>query len=103
MSRPNPCLNLKAVCAQGYDCLGRRCPYHQRGICFLHGARNAATGAHLIVTNHALLLSEMAAGTEILPEYSHLIIDEAHHLESVATDQLGTELRERDLFDHLDQ
>ncbi|MCL0038631.1 exonuclease domain-containing protein [Dehalococcoidia bacterium] len=91
------------VCAQGYDCLGRRCPYHQRGICFLHSARNAATGAHLIVTNHALLLSEMAAGTEILPEYSHLIIDEAHHLESVATDQLGTELRERDLFDHLDQ
>jgi len=91
------------VCAQGYDCLGRRCPYHQRGICFLHGARKAATGAHLIVTNHALLLSEMAAGTEILPEYSHLVIDEAHHLESVATDQLGSELRERDLFDHLDQ
>jgi len=91
------------VCAQGYDCLGRRCPYHQRGVCFLHRARNAATGAHLIVTNHALLLSEMAAGTEILPKYSHLVIDEAHHLESVATDQLGTELRERDLFDHLDQ
>ncbi|MBT9163215.1 MAG: putative ATP-dependent helicase DinG [Chloroflexi bacterium] len=91
------------VCAQGYDCLGRRCPYHQRGVCFLHGARKVAAGAHLIVTNHALLLSEMAAGAEILPEYRHLVIDEAHHLEGVATDQLGTELREQDLFDHLDQ
>jgi DNA polymerase-3 subunit epsilon/ATP-dependent DNA helicase DinG len=91
------------VCAQRYDCLGRRCPYHQRGICFLHGARRAATGAHLIVTNHALLLSEMAAGAEILPEYSHLVIDEAHHLEGVATDQLGSELREGDIIDYLNQ
>ena len=45
----------------------------------------------------------MAAGARILPEYSRLIIDEAHHLEDVATDQLGIELRERDIFDHLDQ
>ncbi|MBT9158827.1 MAG: putative ATP-dependent helicase DinG [Dehalococcoidia bacterium] len=116
------------VCAQGYDCLGRRCPYsgirdqgsgvggrgavncqpttdnrEQWGICFLHSARKAAAGAHLIVTNHALLLSEMATGAEILPEYHHLVIDEAHHLEGVATDQLGTELREQDFLDHLDQ
>ncbi len=91
------------ICAQSYDCLGKKCPYQQRGLCFLYRARKAAESAHLIVINHALLLSEIASGSQILPGYSHLIIDEAHHLEDVATAQLGVEIRERDIFDHLDQ
>ncbi|MDD5094028.1 MAG: helicase C-terminal domain-containing protein [Dehalococcoidia bacterium] len=91
------------VCAQSYDCLGRKCPYYQRGLCFLHRARNVAGNAHLIVTNHALLLSEVAADAQILPEYAHLIIDEAHHFEDVATDQMGVEIREEGIVDHLDQ
>ena len=91
------------ICAQSYDCLGRQCPYQQKGLCFLHRARKMAESAHLIVINHALLLSEIATGSQILPAYSHLIIDEAHHLEEVATAQLGVEIRERDIFDHLEQ
>jgi len=91
------------VAAQGYDCVGKRCPYHQQGRCFLLRARSAAAGAHLIVTNHALLLSEVAAGAQVLPEYTHLVIDEAHHFEDVATDQLGFEIREEDILGHLDQ
>jgi predicted DnaQ family exonuclease/DinG family helicase len=91
------------VCAQSYDCLSKQCSYYQRGLCFLHRARKAAESAHLIIVNHALLLSEIASGAQILPEYSHLIIDEAHRFDDVATDQLGIEIRERDIFDHLDQ
>lgn len=91
------------MCAQGYDCLGRFCPYQRRGLCFLYRARKQAESAHLIVVNHALLLSEIASGAQILPDYNHLIIDEAHHIESVATDQLGIQIRERDVFDHLSQ
>ncbi len=91
------------ICAQSYDCLGKKCPYQQRGFCFLHRARKSAESAHLIVINHALLLSEIAAGGQILPPYSHLIIDEAHHVEEVATAQLGIEIREKDIFEYLDQ
>ncbi|NQT74779.1 MAG: 3'-5' exoribonuclease [Chloroflexi bacterium] len=91
------------MCAQPYDCMGKQCTYMHRGLCFLHRARKAAHSSHLIIVNHALLLSDTTSGGQILPDYSHLIIDEAHHLEEVATSQLGTEIRERDIFDHLDQ
>lgn len=91
------------IAAQGYDCLGKHCRYYQQDLCFLHRARHAAGEAHLIVTNHALLLSEAVAGARILPEYHYLIVDEAHHLEDVATGQFGSELREEDILNHLDQ
>lgn len=89
------------VCAQAESCLGVRCPYQRRGHCFLYRARRKAEGAHLIIANHALLLSEIASGSKVLPEYSHLIIDEAHHLEEEATEQWGSEVRERDLGGYL--
>jgi len=44
--------------------------------------------AHLIVTNHALLLSDLAVDNRILPEYKYLVIDEAHNFG-------------KELFDHL--
>ncbi len=91
------------ICAQVYDCLGKKCSFHQKGLCFLHRVRKEAESAHLIVINHALLLSEMSAGGQILPPYSNLVIDEAHHLEEVATSQLGIDIREKDLFEYLDQ
>ena len=89
------------VCAQAESCLGAQCPYQRRGHCFLYRARRKAEGAHLIIANHALLLSEIASGSNVLPEYSHLIIDEAHHLEEEATEQWGFEVRERDLGSYL--
>ncbi len=91
------------ICAQPYDCLGKQCPYQHRGLCFLYRARKEAESAHLIVTNHALLLSEIGRGGQILPPYKHLVIDEAHHLEDVATSQLGVSIREKDIYDYLDQ
>lgn len=59
------------------------------GRCFFYGARRQAEEAHLIVVNHSLLLSDMVTENRVLPRYQHLIIDEAHHLEDVATGQLS--------------
>jgi len=56
--------------------------------------------AHIIVVNHALLLSDMLVSNRVLPEYHHLIVDEAHHLEARATEQLGFETH-RDQADSL--
>ena len=85
------------VCAQSESCLGPQCPYQRRGHCFLYRARQKAEHAHLIVVNHSLLLSDIATASNVLPEYSHLIIDEAHHLEEEATEQWGFQVGERDL------
>lgn len=91
------------VCAQSESCLGSQCPYHRRGHCFLHRARRKAENAHLIIVNHALLLSDLATAGNVLPEYGHLIIDEAHHLEEEATEQWGFQVGERDLGGYLNR
>ena len=57
--------------------------------CFLRAARERAEQAHIIVVNHALLLSDLARGGGLIPDYQHLIVDEAHNLEDEATRQLG--------------
>jgi DNA polymerase-3 subunit epsilon/ATP-dependent DNA helicase DinG len=82
-------------------CTGPRCPDFER--CFFFGARRAAEAAHLIVVNHALLLSDIKAENAVLPRYDHVIIDEAHHLEDVATDQLGWQLDQATLLHFLDE
>lgn len=91
------------LCAQFDEYQEGQCPHRQRGTCFLYRARHAAENAHLIVVNHALLLSDMAADAKILPPHDHLIIDEAHHLEDEATNQLGSQVTQWDLFSYLNR
>ena len=80
-----------------------QCPgMRGEGPCFLRAARDRAEGANIIVVNHALLLSDLAMGGRLLPEYQHLIVDEAHHLEEVATRQLGTQVSQNRLTEDLD-
>ncbi len=56
--------------------------------CYFFQARRLAESAHVVIVNHALLLADIAVENRALPEYKRLIIDEAHHLESAATDSL---------------
>ena len=85
------------VSADSEDCLGLPCEYLRRGACFLQHARKQAEASHLVIVNHALLLADVATGGHVLPEYDHLIIDEAHNLEDEATDQFGFEAGEADI------
>ena len=64
--------------------------------CFLRAARQRAEQAHIIVVNHALLMTDLAFGG-LIPEYNNVIIDEAHHLEEAATNQFGFELPQNEL------
>jgi DNA polymerase-3 subunit epsilon/ATP-dependent DNA helicase DinG len=81
-------------------CTGPRCPHFRE--CFFFKARRAAEAAHLIVVNHALMLADLAVEANVLPPYDHLIVDEAHNLEDVATDQLGFAIDQARLLDLLD-
>ncbi len=76
--------------AEGEDCLtGGTCPFVREGTCFMLRARRAAEAAHIVIINHALLMSDLAAGGTALPSADTIVIDEAHHLEDVATTHLG--------------
>ncbi len=70
------------------------CPALRSGTsaCFLRSARERADQAHIVVVNHALLLSDLVYGGGIIPDYQHLVIDEAHNLEDEATRQFGFQL-----------
>ena len=73
------------------ECGGRRCPFYSR--CFAYKARKAAAEAHLVVVNHSLVLAEATApGSGILPAYGRLVLDEAHNLEDIATEQFAYEI-----------
>ncbi|MDA8206421.1 MAG: exonuclease domain-containing protein [Thermaerobacter sp.] len=77
------------VMADSHSCAGSRCPY--AGPCFMRSARHQAESSHLVVVNHALLAAHIANGG-VLPEFSHLVIDEAHHFAEVMESSLGFEL-----------
>ncbi len=78
------------VCAERNYCLGPRCQYHGR--CFVMRIRRAAAHSHLVVVNHSLFFSDLASENAVLSDYRHVIFDEAHNLERVATQYLGCEL-----------
>lgn len=81
-------------------CTGPRCAHFRQ--CFFFKARRMAEAAHIVVVNHALLIADLAAQTNVLPPYDHLIIDEAHNLEDVATDQLSFSIDQAALLTFLD-
>jgi DNA polymerase-3 subunit epsilon/ATP-dependent DNA helicase DinG len=84
--------------ASSETCLGDRCPYRQSDQCFFYRARARAERSHLVIVNHALLLSDLALESRILPEYKYVIVDEAHHLEEQATEQFGVNVGKQDVY-----
>lgn len=76
-----------AVASDAASCLNRMCPWFHR--CFYHRARNEAGKADLVITNHALVFTDLRAEHRLLPAYDQLIVDEAHHLEETASQHLG--------------
>jgi predicted DnaQ family exonuclease/DinG family helicase len=82
------------VSADDETCDARRCA-RVAGGCYLQRARDAAARAGIVVTNHALLLQDARMRGALLPETDHLVVDEAHRLEDVATDAFGLALEDR--------
>jgi ATP-dependent DNA helicase DinG len=82
--------NTRKVISVGVDeCPGRnKCPSGHK--CFAEKARDAANDADVIVVNLHLYGLHLASGGNILPEHEVVIFDEAHQLESVLSDTVGT-------------
>ncbi len=73
------------------ECLRGRCPYFPNE-CLLHGARRRAGCSDVVVTNHSLLLRNVAADGKILPPVRSWVVDEAHAFESEARRQWAVEV-----------
>lgn len=86
------------VCCEADQCARVRCQYYSR--CFFHKARRQSARADILVVNHALLLSDLAlrqqtenySATAVLPPFERIILDEAHHLEDVATSYFSSQI-----------
>ncbi len=93
-ARPHPEV-WEQVVSENDNCLRARCPYYST--CFFYSARRAAAAADVLVVNHHLLMADVTLREEIgsytqnavLPPAIHVVIDEAHHLEDVATAHFG--------------
>jgi len=83
--------------AEDDNCTNETCLGRMSGTCAFHRAKQAAQAAHLLVVNHALLLSDVSTGNKVLPEYDYVIVDEAHHIESAVTSALSFRMTENDL------
>jgi predicted DnaQ family exonuclease/DinG family helicase len=85
------------VSAEDEACSTENCIRREGGACPFHQAKQAALTSHILVVNHALLLSDVATGSKVLPEYQYVVIDEGHHLESAVTGALSFRLTQNDL------
>lgn len=72
-------------------CSGQKCAQYDR--CFLTLMHQRAHEADIIIVNHHLLFADLAVREEdfggILPDYTALILDEAHEVEDVAGTYFG--------------
>lgn len=73
-------------CEQGH-CLGTQCAFYQE--CFLQRIRKSSRFANFVIINHALLFSSLMQSHSILGDFDSLIVDEAHQMERVASQNLG--------------
>jgi len=78
------------VASDADSCLNRACPWFKR--CYYHRAKHEANIADVCITNHSMVFTDIQADHRLLPTYSNLILDEAHHLEEVASKHLGNQL-----------
>lgn len=91
------------IAAEPDLCTKSACPHY--GKCFLFQARRTAANADVVVVNHHLLMSDVAVrrvqqnweDAAVIPAYSRLVVDEAHHMEEAASAHLGTSATRRGL------
>lgn len=79
----------RKVCSDPALCYGQRCASAHR--CYLRAARSRLLEGNILVVNHAMLLADLTLppSGKLLGEYDLVVMDEAHTIESVASDQFG--------------
>ncbi|MEP6708037.1 MAG: ATP-dependent DNA helicase [Pyrinomonadaceae bacterium] len=89
--------------ARAETCLGQKCPDFEP--CFITRMRRRAVDADIVVVNHHLFFADLALRNgmygQVLPDYTAVILDEAHMIEDVASDYFGTQISNYQIDDLL--
>ena len=80
--------------ARSESCLGQKCPDFDA--CFITRMRNRAQEADIVVVNHHLFFADLSLRNgnygSVLPDYTAVILDEAHLVEEVASEYFGAQV-----------
>jgi ATP-dependent DNA helicase DinG len=80
--------------ARSETCTGQKCPDFDP--CFITRMRGRAQDADIVVVNHHLFFADLAlrdsAYGRVLPDYTAVILDEAHLIEDVASEYFGAQV-----------
>jgi len=80
--------------ARSESCLGQKCPDFDA--CFITRMRNRAQEADIVVVNHHLFFADLSLRNgsygSVLPDYTAVILDEAHLIEDVASEYFGSQV-----------
>jgi len=80
--------------ARSESCLGQKCPDYDA--CFITRMRQRAQESDIIVVNHHLFFADLSLRNgnygSVLPDYTAVILDEAHLVEEVASEYFGAQV-----------
>ena len=80
--------------ARSESCLGQKCPEFDP--CFITRMRDRAVDADIVVVNHHLFFADLSLRNStygsVLPDYTAVILDEAHLIEEVASEYFGAQV-----------
>jgi ATP-dependent DNA helicase DinG len=87
----------RSVAARAEQCSREQCA--QEKSCAFGQRRAALVNAHLVVANHDLLLR----WPPDYPNFTHVVIDEAHELAGVVDEVFAVEVRPEEIFERFDE
>lgn len=95
------------VSAERSSCTHVECPHFKS--CFFFKSRKQLAESQILIVNHHLLVADLSARLRpdfqeeksILPKFSRLVIDEAHHLEEIALESFSVKIDRLDLARYL--
>lgn len=84
------------VSTDSNGCSRKECPFYKE--CFFYQEKAENAQADVLITNHAMMFADLSVRIEsdfeqeglVLPAYDFLVFDEAHNLEDVASNFLGS-------------
>jgi ATP-dependent DNA helicase DinG len=89
--------------ARSETCLGQKCTDFDP--CFITRMRDRAVNSDIVVVNHHLFFADLAlrnsAYGSVLPDYTAVILDEAHLIEDVASEYFGAQVSNYQIDDLL--
>ncbi|TGL76931.1 ATP-dependent DNA helicase [Leptospira yasudae] len=83
------------------NCLGRNCPNFSHSYYFLE--REKWKRSNILIVNHHLLAAHIASDFNILPEFSRVILDEAHNFPDIIGSSFRQEIRSQEIQKLLQQ